>query len=61
MRVAQQSKDTYVLTNTYQDEKAIIRVYRPVLTEEERARRMQRLHDAAADFVRDCIRKGIIN
>lgn len=30
---------------------ARVRVFRPVLTEEERKRRMKRIHDAAADLL----------
>lgn len=36
---------------------SVIRVYRPVLDDEERARRMKRIHDAAADLLRDLYRK----
>lgn len=32
---------------------AIVRVYRPVLDEDERVRRMKRIHDAAAELLRD--------
>ena len=31
---------------------AIVKVFRPILTEEERARRMKILHDAAADLLK---------
>lgn len=34
----------------------ISRVYRPILTEEERARRMKRLHDAAAELLKSCMK-----
>ena len=37
-------------------EKAIVRVYRPVLTEEERARRMKQIEKAAADLFIACMR-----
>ncbi len=36
---------------------AIVRVYRPVLDEDERARRMKRIHDAAAVLLQD-VRKS---
>ena len=32
---------------------AIIRVYKPILTEEERAKRMKAIHDAAANVMRE--------
>lgn len=48
------SKDEYMEPIVMQDAGAIIRVYRPILTEEERARRMKRLHDAAADLLKSC-------
>lgn len=32
---------------------AIVRVYRPVLDDDERARRMKRIHDAAAELLAD--------
>lgn len=35
---------------------AIVRVYRPELSPEERARRMKLIHDAAADLLRS---KGV--
>jgi hypothetical protein len=31
----------------------IVRVFRPILTEEERARRMKKIHDAAAKLLRN--------
>lgn len=40
-------KDTYYLDKTYSYPNAVIRVYRPILTEEERARRMEVIKDAA--------------
>ncbi len=47
-------KDTYMEPITIEAPGAIIRVYRPILTEEERARRMKRLHDAAAELLKSC-------
>lgn len=32
---------------------AIVRVYRPVLDDDERARRMKRIHDSAAKLLRE--------
>lgn len=39
--------DTYYLDKTYNYPNAVIRVYRPILTEEERTRRMEVIKDAA--------------
>ena len=46
------SQDTYELTNTYQMKNVVVRVHRPVLTEEERTRRMDRFKEATANFMR---------
>lgn len=45
--------DEYVLTHDYWSKKvnAHVKIYRPILTDEERARRMQRVHDAAVNLV----------
>lgn len=48
------SKDEYMEPIVIKDAGATIRVYRPILTEEERARRMKRLHDAAAELLKSC-------
>ena len=44
--------DEYKLTHDYWSKKvnAHIQIYQPILTEEERARRMQRIHDAAVQL-----------
>lgn len=52
--MAGKSKDEYMEPIVYRDAGAIIRVYRPILTEEERERRMKRLHDAAAALLKSC-------
>lgn len=44
---------TYTLTNTFTCPNAIIRVYRPNLTEEERAKRHQDLYDAAVKILKE--------
>lgn len=46
-------KDEYELIKVYEDEKAIVKVYRPILTEEERERRMQIIRLAAEDLLRE--------
>lgn len=50
------SKDEYMEPIVIEMPGAIIRVYRPILTEEERARRMKRLHDAAAELLKSCMK-----
>ena len=44
--------DQYYEPETMYMSGAIIRVYRPILTEEERAKRMKAIHDAAANLLR---------
>ena len=46
--------DEYVLTHDYWSKKvnAHVKIYQPILTEEERARRMQKIHDAAVNLAR---------
>lgn len=44
--------DQYYPPETMCTSGAIIRVYRPILTEEERAKRMKAIHDAAANLLR---------
>lgn len=46
-------QDEYLLDREIIDEKFHIRVFRPVLTEDERARRMKRIHDAAERLLKD--------
>ena len=45
--------ETKVYTN------AIVHVRRPILTDEERARRMKIVHDAAVDLLKDLYEKEI--
>ena len=40
-------QDEYMEPKVYEYPNAIIRVYRPILTEAERARRMKEIHKAA--------------
>lgn len=46
----------YIKIKEYRDEKAIVRVYKPVLTEEEYERRMRNLRKAAEDILKTEIR-----
>lgn len=43
--------DRYELTNTYKNDKCIVRVYRPILTDEERERRFEEIKRATAKFM----------
>lgn len=45
-------EDTYGEPITIESKNAIIRVYCPILTPEEQARRMKIIHDAAADLLK---------
>ena len=45
-------RDTYMEPIIIKNEKAVIKVYRPILTEEERKRRMARINDAAIALLR---------
>lgn len=51
------SQDNYYLDRTIEFPNATFRVFRPVLTEDERARRMKKIHDAAADLLKEVYRK----
>lgn len=46
----------YILKKTIESPGCVIRVYSPVLTEEERAKRMKRIHDAAEKLLKGVIR-----
>lgn len=49
------TKDTYMEPIIIKHQNGgISRVYRPILTEEERAARMKELHDAAAELLKSC-------
>ena len=49
-------QDTYTYERTIEFPGLIARIYRPVLTDEERAKRMARIHKAAANLL---IKKGV--
>ena len=46
------TEDTYYPPVTLHYPGATVRVYRPILTDAERARRMKIIHDAAADLLK---------
>lgn len=50
--VSMKVPDTYQETIILDFPDARVRVFRPVLSEEERERRMKKIHDAAADLLR---------
>jgi hypothetical protein len=45
-------QDQYQLDKTIQFPGMVVRVYRPILTEEERARRMAAIHKQAANLLK---------
>ena len=45
------NKDIYMEPEVYQHNNCIVKVYRPILTEEERARRMEAIKKATVDLV----------
>ena len=52
-------QDVYGEPIVYQnDEKWLIRISRPILTNEEEAKRMKRIHDAAVNLVKDGMRRN---
>lgn len=48
------AQDTYYDPIILEFPNATVRVFRPVLSEEERKRRMKRIHDAAANLLMSC-------
>ncbi|MDE6567272.1 MAG: hypothetical protein K2K70_06035 [Lachnospiraceae bacterium] len=48
-------KDQYFDPVTYQIDNFMVKVYHPILTDEERARRQQSLERAMARFMRDAL------
>lgn len=43
--------DVYMEPEVYRHNNCIVRVYRPILTEEERARRMEEIKKATVDLI----------
>jgi hypothetical protein len=50
--VVMKHQDSYMEAKTMHFPGMIVRVYRPILTEEERARRMAAIHKEAANLLR---------
>jgi hypothetical protein len=53
----QMQKDTYKEAILIESPGAIIRVYHPILTDQERNRRMKAIHNAAAELLKEFERK----
>ncbi len=48
-----QGQDTYIHIKTFEFDGMVARVFSPVLTDEERKKRMQKIHDAAANLLKE--------
>ena len=46
----------YILYKTYREENRVVNVYKPILTEEERARRMEEIYKAAQAIIIEAMR-----
>ena len=46
----------YIHTKTIESKSAIVRVFQPVLTDEERAKRMKAIHNAAAALLKETLK-----
>lgn len=57
--MTKKNDDTYVLVRETVTDKAVVRVYRPVLTPEEYARRRKRCEEALARYYRNVVASGI--
>ena len=53
MSRSKQDNTEYVFDRVIEFPGMTARIYRPVLTDEERARRMKEIHDAAADLLKE--------
>ena len=49
----QKQQDTYAEPKTYIFPNAVVRVFRPILTPEERERRMKQIAKSAAELLRE--------
>ena len=50
------TQDTYIHERTIEHSNCIIRIFRPVLTEDERARRMKAIHKAAEGLLKETMK-----
>lgn len=55
--MARKCQNIYEDPIIFKDEKWTIRVYHPILTEEEQAKRMKQIHDSAAALIIDTERR----
>ena len=58
--MAKKQKDEFRLAYEIIDEKAHVRVFEPIITDEERERRMQKIKKAAEIFLEDYYRREAI-
>lgn len=47
------SNETYTLKKIFNFPNGIVRVFSPILTDEERKKRMQKIHNAAANLLKE--------
>lgn len=52
-----QGQDTYTLERTIEFPNMKVRVFRPVLTEAERSKRMEAIHKATANLMKEVMKK----
>ena len=50
-----EEKQGYILKKEYRNEKAVVKVFSPILTDKERARRMAQIHKAAESLLKAVI------
>jgi len=48
--------DTYYKSKTIKDGNFTVNIYVPIITEEERNRRMKLIHDAAAELIKGSVK-----
>ena len=53
------TEDEYYPPKIFKYDNVTVRVYSPILTEEEHERRMKKIHDAAADLLKERTEKTI--
>ena len=53
-----QGQDTYTLERTIEFPNMVARIFRPVLTEDEKNKRMQNIHNASANLMKEVMKNG---
>ena len=51
-------QDTYILERTIEFPNMVARIFRPVLTTEEKNRRMNAIHKASANLMKEVMKNG---